>query len=65
LVGRSPSKNHFYPICPLEGKGEEFLESEKRKVNVLQYASKFMELSCFAAAYIADETLKINQFESN
>jgi len=32
-------------------------------MNVLQYASKFMELSCFAPAYVANETLKTNWFK--
>jgi len=32
-------------------------------MSVLQYASKFMELSCFALAYVVNEILKMNRFE--
>ena len=31
---------------------------------MLVYASKFMELSCFASAFIADKRLKMNRFET-
>ena len=33
-------------------------------MNVLEYASKFMELSRFAPAFVADERLKMNRFEA-
>ena len=33
-------------------------------MSVFQYASKFMELSRFALAYVADEKLRMNQFEA-
>jgi len=32
-------------------------------MSVLKYASKFMELSRFAPAFVADKRLKMNQFE--
>jgi len=32
-------------------------------VSVLEYASKFMEISHFAPAFVTDERLKMNQFE--
>jgi len=32
-------------------------------MSVVQYASKFMEFSHFAPAYVASETLKVNQFK--
>jgi len=33
-------------------------------MSVLEYASKFMELSRFAPAFVADERLKMNRFEA-
>jgi len=33
-------------------------------VSVLEYASKFIELSRFVLAFIADEMLKMNRFEA-
>ena len=33
-------------------------------MSVLQYASKFMELSRFAPIYVVNENLKMNWFES-
>jgi len=33
-------------------------------MSVLDYASKFMELSHFALAFIADERFKMNRFEA-
>jgi len=32
-------------------------------MSMLEYASKFMELSRFAPAYVANEKLKINRFK--
>ena len=33
-------------------------------MSVLEYASKFMQLSQFAPAFVADERLKMNRFEA-
>jgi len=33
---------------------------QHEKMSVLEYASKFMELSCYVPAFIADENLKMN-----
>ena len=33
-------------------------------MSVLEYASKFMELSHFSPAYVADEKLRMNWFEA-
>ena len=33
-------------------------------MTVLEYASKFVKLYRFASAYVADEKLKMNQFEA-
>ena len=57
------TKNHFYPISLQKAKEKEFLELEQGRTSVVQYASKFMELSHFAAAYMANEILKMIQFE--
>jgi len=32
-------------------------------MNVLEYASKFMELSRFVPAFVAEKRLKMNRFE--
>ena len=40
-------KNCFYPISLQKEKEKEFLELEKGRMSVLQYAFKFMELSHF------------------
>ena len=32
-------------------------------MSIFEYASKFMELSCFASTFVADEKLKMNCFE--
>jgi len=36
---------------------------QQGKMSVLEYASKFMELSHFAPVYGADEKLRMNRFE--
>ena len=46
-------KNHFYPGS----------SRRLRRMSVLEYASKFTELSCFTPAYVADEKLRMNHFE--
>jgi len=33
-------------------------------MSILEYASKFMELSQFALAFVADDRLKINRFKA-
>jgi len=37
---------------------------QQGRKTILEYASKFIELSHFALAYIADEKLKMNRFEA-
>jgi len=39
------------------------MNSSNWGISVLEYSSKFMELSHFASTFIADEKLKINHFE--
>ena len=53
-------RNHFYPIFLQKAKEKEFLELEQWRMSVVQYASKFTELSRFALAYVASETLGRN-----
>ena len=43
---------------------KEFPRLEQERISVLQYASKFMELICFALGNVANETLKMNWFDS-
>jgi len=37
---------------------------QQRKMSVLEYSSKFIELYHFAPTYVADEKLKMNRFET-
>ena len=41
---------------------DKFIFMQQGKMSVLDYASKFMELSHFAPAYVADEKLRMNHF---
>jgi len=56
-------KDHFYPISLQKAKEGEFMQLQQGNMSVLEYASKFMELSRFAPTFVADERLKINRFE--
>ena len=58
-------KNRVYPISLQKAKEKEFLELDQGSISVVQYASKFIELSHFAPTYVGNETLKMNQFESS
>jgi len=40
------------------------MQLQQGSMSVLEYASKFMELSRFTPAFVADERLKINRFEA-
>ena len=57
-------KNHFYPMSLQKAKEKEFLELEQETMSVLQYASKFIEVSGYPPTYVAKETLRMNRFES-
>jgi len=56
-------RDHFYPISLQKTKEGEFMQLQQVNMSVLKYASKFMELSRLALAFVADERLKMNQFE--
>jgi len=58
------TKDHFYPISLQKAKEGELMQLQQGNMSVLEYASKFMELSQFAPAFIADEKLKMNWFEA-
>jgi len=45
-------------------KENEFMQLHRGGMSVLEYASKFIELSHFAPAFVADERLKMNRFEA-
>ena len=57
-------KVHFYPISLQKAKEGEFMQLQQGNMSVLKYASKFIKLSRFALAFVADERLKMNQFET-
>ena len=57
--------DHLYPIISLhKAKEGEFMQLQQGSMSVLDYAIKFMELSWFVPAYVANERLKMNQFEA-
>jgi len=57
-------KDHFYPISLQKAKEGEFMQLQQGNMSVVEYASKFMKLSQFAPAFVADERLKMNQFKA-
>jgi len=56
-------KDHFYPISLQKAKEGEFMQLQLGSMSVLEYASKFMELSRFALAFVTNERLNMNRFE--
>jgi len=56
-------KDHFYLVSLQKAKKNGFMQLQQGEMSVLEYTSKFMELSCFAPAFVADERLKMTQFE--
>jgi len=57
-------KDHFYPISLQKAKESEFMQLQQGNMSILEYASKFMDLSRFAPTFVADETLKMNRFKA-
>ena len=57
-------KDHFYPIALQKAKEGEFMQLQQGNMSALMYASKFMELSRFIPAFVADERLKMNRFKA-
>ena len=57
-------KDHFYPTSLQMAKENEFMQLQQGSMSILEYASKFMELSCFAPAFVAVERLKMNRIEA-
>jgi len=56
-------KDHFCPISLQKAKEGKFMQLQQVSMRVLEYTSKFMELSWFALAFAADERLKMNRFK--
>ena len=57
-------KNHFYPTSLQKANEGEFMQLQQGNMSVLEYVSKFMELSRFALAFVTDESLKMNRFKA-
>ena len=55
-------KDHFYPTSLQKAKEGVFVQLQQGNMSILEYVSKFMELSRFAPAFLADERLKMNRF---
>ena len=45
-------KDHFYPPYIQKAKDNEFLQLQQGSMSVLEYASKFIELSQFAPTFV-------------
>jgi len=56
-------RNRFYPVSVQKAKEDESIRLQQGRMTVLEYASKFMELSRFALTCVADEKLKMNRFK--
>jgi len=52
------------PDVPSESKEKRVPRIRQGMMSIPQYASKFIELPCFALAYLENETLKMNWFRS-
>ena len=57
-------KDHFYPVSLQKAKVDEFMQLQQRRMSVLEYTLKFMQLSRFATTFVVDERLKMNRFEA-
>ena len=56
-------KSRFYLVSLQKAKENEFMQLQQGKMSVLEYASKFIKLSCFAPTFygiweIEDELLR-------
>ena len=58
-------KDYFSPLSLEKAKENEFMQLQEGRMSALEYASmsKFMELSCFSPALMANERMKIYCFE--
>jgi len=57
-------KKCFYPVFLQKAKEDEFIRLQQGNISILEYASKFIELSRFAPPHVADEKLRMNRFEA-
>jgi len=54
----------FYPVVVQRQKEKEFMEMKMSGImTVIQYASKFTELSRFVSKFVSSERLKMRRFE--
>ena len=53
----------FFPASARHAKAQEFLELKQGSMIVLEYISKFTELSCFGDNYVATDMAKVRKFE--
>jgi len=47
-----------------KAKRDEFIRLQQGRMSMLEYASKFMDLSRFAPGYVVDEKLRMNLFKA-
>ena len=57
-------KDHFYPVTLQKAKENELMQLQQERMSMLEYAPKFMKLSCFTPAFVADERLSMIRFEA-
>ena len=54
---------HFFPRVMQEVKAQEFLELVQGGMSVIEYAAKFLQLSCFGMYLIPNEEKKAMKFK--
>jgi hypothetical protein len=54
---------HFFPRVVQEAKAREFLDLVQGEMSVIEYAAKFLQLSCFGLYLIPTEEKKAKKFE--
>jgi hypothetical protein len=54
---------HFFPRVVQEAKAREFLDFVQGGMSVIEYAAKFLQLSCFGLYLIPLEEKKVKKFK--
>ena len=54
---------HYYRRDVRRAKEQEFLRLKQREMSIIEYATKFNELSCFAPSQVAIEEIRVDNFK--
>ncbi|GLT77696.1 hypothetical protein SLA2020_492590 [Shorea laevis] len=60
---KMPSTSMFFPRVVQEAKSREFMDLTQRGMSVIEYVSRFVQLSRFSPYLIMDEEKKAKKFE--